>query len=120
VPLLNKIYSTIKQVKEAFAGNKSSFKESVLVEFPHPGMYSLGFITSEQRNELQVKTPEEVWSVFVPTTPNPTTGFLLFVPKSKLVRLDMSVADAIKSIISLGAVTPEYPAGLGIVPARGS
>jgi uncharacterized membrane protein len=118
VPLLNKIYSTIKQVKEAFAGNKSSFKEAVLVEFPQPGMYSLGFITSDQRNELQIKTPEEVWSVFVPTTPNPTTGFLLFAPESKLVRLDMSVADAIKSIISLGAVTPEYPAGPGIVPAR--
>jgi uncharacterized membrane protein len=120
VPLLNKIYSTIKQVKEAFAGNKSSFNEAVLVEFPHPGMYSMGFITSDQRNELQVKTPERVWSIFLPTTPNPTTGFLLFAPESKLVRLDMSVADAIKSIISLGAVTPEYPAGLRIVPARGS
>jgi uncharacterized membrane protein len=119
VPLLNKIYSTVKQVKEAFAGKKSSFQESVLVEFPQPGMYSLGFITSEQRNELQVKTPEQVWSVFVPTTPNPTTGFLVFVPESKIVRLDMSVADAIKSIISLGAVTPEYPSGLIIAPARG-
>jgi uncharacterized membrane protein len=120
VPLLNKIYSTIKQVKEAFAGNKSSFKEAVLVEFPQPGMYSLGFITSDQLNELQVKTPEQVWSIFLPTTPNPTTGFLLFAPESKLVRLEMSVPDAIKSIISLGAATPEYPAGLGIVPARGS
>lgn len=119
VPLLNKIYSTVKQVKEAFAGNKSSFKEAVLVEFPQPGMHSLGFITSEQRNELQVKTPEQVWSVFVPTTPNPTTGFLLFIPESKMVRLDMSVADAIKSIISLGAVTPEYPCGVVIAPARG-
>jgi uncharacterized membrane protein len=119
LPLLNKIYSTVKQVKEAFAGNKSSFKEAVLVEFPSPGIYSLGFVTSQQRNELQVKTPEEVWSVFVPTTPNPTTGFLIFIPESKIVRLDMSVADAIKTIISLGAVTPEYPAGNGISSARG-
>ena len=119
VPLLNKIYSTVKQVKEAFAGNKSSFKEAVLVEFPQPGMYSLGFITGKQRNELQVRTPEQVWSVFVPTTPNPTTGFLVFVPESRMVRLDMSVADAIKSIISLGAVTPEYPTGLIIAPAPG-
>lgn len=107
VPLLNKIYSTIKQVKEAFAGNKSSFQEAVLVEFPQPGMFALGFITGDQLNEIQTKTPERVWSVFLPTTPNPTTGFLLFVPDSKLVRLDMSVPDAIKSIISLGAVTPE-------------
>lgn len=114
VPLLNKIYATTKQVKEAFSGNKSSFKQAVLVEFPRRGLYSLGFITSDQRNEVQTKTPEQVWSVFVPTTPNPTTGFLIFVPESELVRLDMSVADAIKTIISLGAVTPEY---LGKLPA---
>jgi len=111
VPLLNRIYSTVKQVKEAFAGNKSSFKEAVLVDFPHPGIYSLGFITGEQRNEVQVKTAERVWSIFVPTTPNPTTGFLIFVPESKMIRLDMSVADAIKTIISLGAVTPDYVPG---------
>lgn len=117
LPLLNKIYSTVKQVKEAFAGNKSSFKEAVLVEFPHPGIYSLGFITSDQRNEVQLKTPEQVWSIFVPTTPNPTTGFLIFVPESKMVRLDMTVADTIKTIISLGAVTPEYANGPGT--ARG-
>jgi uncharacterized membrane protein len=108
VPLLNKIYSTVKQVKEAFAGNKSSFKETVLVEFPQPGMYSLGFVTSDQRNEVQVKTPERVWSIFIPTTPNPTTGFLIFAPDSRMRRLDMSVADAIKTIISLGALTPDY------------
>lgn len=111
VPLLNRIYSTVKQVKEAFAGHKSSFKKTVLVEFPQPGMYSLGFITSDQQNELQVRTPERVWSIFVPTTPNPTTGFLVFVPESKMIRLEMSVADAIKSIISLGAVTPDYAGG---------
>lgn len=111
LPLLNKIYSTVKQVKEAFAGNKSSFKEAVLVEFPQPSMYSLGFITSDQLNELQVKTPQRVWSVFVPTTPNPTTGFLIFVPECKMVRLDMPVADAIKTILSLGAVTPDYVPG---------
>jgi uncharacterized membrane protein len=114
VPLLNKIYSTVKQVKEAFAGNKSSFQQAVLVEFPRAGMYSLGFITSDQRNEVQVKTPEAVWSVFVPTTPNPTSGFLVYVPDNQLIRLEMSVADAIKSIISLGSVSPEYSAGVPI------
>jgi len=110
VPLLNRIYATVKQVKEAFAGNQSSFKEAVLVEFPQPGNYSLGFLTGDQRNEVQARTKERVWSVFVPTTPNPTTGFLIFVPESRFTRLEMSVADAIKSIISLGAVMPEYPA----------
>ncbi len=112
VPLLNKIYSTVKQVKEAFAGNKSTFQQAVLIEFPRPGLYSLGFITSDQRNEVQVKTPQAVWSVFVPTTPNPTTGFLLYVPEDQLIRLEMSVAEAIKSIISLGAVSPDYPSPL--------
>jgi uncharacterized membrane protein len=108
VPLLNKIYSTVKQVKEAFAGHKSSFQQAVLVEFPRTGVYSLGFITSDQHNEVQFRTPQQVWSVFVPTTPNPTTGFLIFVPESQLTRLEMSVPDAIKCIISLGSVTPDY------------
>jgi uncharacterized membrane protein len=69
VPLFNKIYSTIKQVKDAFAGSKTSLKHAVLVEFPHPGIYSIGFVTSEQRSEVQVKTPKAVWSVFILTTP---------------------------------------------------
>ena len=112
VPLLNRIYGTVKQVKEAFAGNKSSFQQAVLIEFPRAGVYSLGFVTSEQRDEVQLKTPQTVWSVFVPTTPNPTSGFLVYVPDNQLIHLDMSVADAIKSIITLGSVAPEYfPAG---------
>ena len=120
VPLLNKIYSTVKQVKEAFAGNKSSFQQAVLVEFPRPGIYSMGFITSDQRNEVQIKTPETVWSVFVPTTPNPTSGFLVYVPDNQLIRLDMSVADAIKSIVSLGSLAPEYAAEMSKpLPATG-
>lgn len=117
VPLLNKIYSTLKQVKEAFAGNKSSFKQAVLVEFPRAGIYSMGFITSEQQNEVQVKTPKGVWSVFIPTTPNPTTGFLVFVADEDLIRMDMSVAEAIKTIISLGAISPDYTAGLPATPS---
>lgn len=112
IPFLNKIYGTVKQVKEAFSGQKSAFEQAVLVEFPRKGVYSLGFITSEQRNEVQQKTPDSVFSVFVPTTPNPTTGFLIFVPEAELTRLNMSVPDAIKTIISLGAVSPDYSAAL--------
>lgn len=113
VPLLNSIYSTVKQVKEALIGHKSSFQQTVLVEFPRPGVYSLGFITGSERDAQQMKTPAAVWSVFIPTTPNPTTGFLIFVPESEVIRLEMSVADAIKSIISLGAVAPEPSATSG-------
>ena len=109
VPLLNKIYSTIKQVNEAFtSGKKTSFKTVVLIEFPRPGMYSIGFITSEQHDEVQAKTRENVVCVFVPTTPNPTSGFLVLVPEDKVTKLDMSVADGIKYIISLGSIAPEF------------
>lgn len=109
VPLLNKIYSTLKQVNEAFgADKKSSFKQVVLVEFPREGIYSVGFITGEQTQEVQAKTKEEVVAVFVPTTPNPTTGFLILLPEHKLTKLDMSVADGIKYIVSLGSVAPTF------------
>lgn len=109
VPLMNKIYSTIKQVNEAFSsGKKTSFKTVVLVEFPRAGTYSIGFITSEQQDEVQAKTKEKVVCVFVPTTPNPTSGFLILVPEDKVTKLEMSVAEGIKYIISLGSVSPGY------------
>ena len=110
VPLLNKFYGAIKQVNDAFAGNKHSFKTVVLVEFPGPGNYSVGFITSEQQGEIQQKAGRNLVSVFVPTTPNPTSGFLILVPEEKLTKLDMSVTDAIKYIVSLGSISQEYPA----------
>lgn len=88
IPLLNKIYSTIKQVNDAFSTNqKSSFQQVVLVEFPRSGCYSVGFVTGEQRAELQAKTKEKIVSVFVPTTPNPTSGFLILVPEQELTKL---------------------------------
>lgn len=102
IPLLNKIYGTVKQVNESFSSNKSSFKQVVLVSFPHPGARSIGFVTGEQ-NALGA---ERLISVFVPTTPNPTSGFLLLVPESEVVKLDISVADGIKFVISLGALAP--------------
>ena len=109
VPLLNKIYGTIKQVNEAFStGSKTSFKTVVLVEFPKEGTHSIGFITSEQHAEVQTKTKEKVVCVFVPTTPNPTSGFLILVPEEKVTKLEMSVADGIKYIISLGSISPDY------------
>ena len=106
VPVVNKFYGAIKQVNEAFAGNKNSFKTVVLVEFPREGMYSVGFLTSEQRAEVRQKTHENIVSVFIPTTPNPTSGFLVLVPEEKVTKLDMSVADGIKYIVSLGSISP--------------
>ncbi len=109
IPLFNKIYGAIKQVNDAFTtGGANSFKTVVLVEFPREGMYSVGFLTSEQRQEVQVKTKEQVVSVFIPTTPNPTSGFLVLVPEDKVTKLEMSVPDAIKYIVSLGSISPNF------------
>ena len=109
VPVLNKIYGTIKQVDEAFtSGKKSSFKTVVLVEYPREGIYSVGFITSERADEVEQKTGKKCVCIFIPTTPIPTGGFLIIVPEEKVIKLDMSVADGFKYIISLGAIAQEH------------
>ncbi len=110
VPLLGKIYGTVKQVNQAFTSEKkSSFQQVIMVEFPRKGLYSVGFVTAEQ---VKTDEGESIISIFVPTTPNPTTGFLLVLPESKVVKLDMSVAEGIKYIVSLGAVPPENASGI--------
>jgi uncharacterized membrane protein len=110
IPLLNKIYSATKQVNDAFStSNKSAFRTVVLVQFPHAEVWSIAFITSEQQLEVETKIGQKVVCVFVPATPNPTSGFLLMVPESKVIKLDMSVPDAIKYVISLGAILPGSP-----------
>lgn len=107
VPVLNKIYGTIKQVDEAFTSKKSSFQTVVLVEYPREGIYSVGFVTSEQADEVYDKTNKRCVCVFIPTTPIPTGGFLIIVPEDKFIKLDMSVADGFKYIISVGALSQE-------------
>jgi uncharacterized membrane protein len=117
VPVMNKIYSAIKQVNEAFtSSNKTSFKQVVLVEFPGQGIYSIGFITGAQPAEVQSKLDQPLVSVFVPTTPNPTGGFVLLVSEQQLTRLEMSVAEGIKFILSLGSVPPEFTPGARVPP----
>lgn len=117
VPLLNKIYGTIKQVNEAFtSSNKSSFKQVVLIEFPRAGQYSVGFLTGDRQPRIPSKSGENLVSVFIPTTPNPTSGFMVLMPENEVTKLDMSVADGIKFIISLGSIAPELPASS---PKRG-
>ncbi len=108
VPLLNKIYGATKQVNDAFtSGSKTSFKTVVMVEFPHPGTYSVGFFTGEVHEEMMKKIHKKLVCVFIPTTPNPTSGFLVLVPEEEVTRLDMSVTEGIKFIISLGSISPE-------------
>ncbi|HTB82675.1 MAG TPA: DUF502 domain-containing protein [Candidatus Sulfotelmatobacter sp.] len=108
VPVLNKIYGTIKQVDDAFSsGKKSSFQTVVLVEYPREGIYSIGFITSEQRDEVSKVIKEKCVTVFIPTTPIPTSGFLVLVPEKQVTKLDITVAEGFKYIISLGALAQD-------------
>ncbi|MDR2396666.1 MAG: DUF502 domain-containing protein [Puniceicoccales bacterium] len=109
VPLINSVYKTVKQLVDTLAQDKKTlFQKAVLVEFPRKGLYSVGFLTSDSKGEIQEKTAEEVNCVFVPTTPNPTSGFLIMVPKEHIIALDMSIGDAMKIIISGGAIVPPY------------
>jgi uncharacterized membrane protein len=109
VPLMNKTYGFMKEISQTLlSGRKTMFQRVVLVEFPRPGVYSIGFVTSETGGEAQAKTSETVINVFVPTTPNPTSGFLILVPRQQLVDLNMTVAEGMKMVISGGTVVPTY------------
>ncbi len=109
VPFVNKIYIAMQQLSKIFLIKKQPiFRRSVLVEYPRKGTYVLGLVTSETGGEVQYKTSKVLISVFIPTTPNPTSGFLLFVPKDELIELQMCVEDSLKLIISGGAVIPPW------------
>jgi uncharacterized membrane protein len=113
MPVLRSIYSATKQIIETVVAHQSTaFREAVLVQYPRLGIWSIGFLTGVTRGEVQKLTEEEVLNVFLPTTPNPTSGFLLFVPRGDLVILDMTVEEALKMVISGGIVTPPLPAEL--------
>ena len=109
IPLVSGIYSGAKQVAETlFADSSTAFKRVLLVEYPRKGIWSMCFQTSEYVGEIQDRTAEDVVCVFLPTTPNPTSGFILFVPKSDLVSLDMPVDDGLRMIMSLGVAVPRW------------
>ena len=107
MPVIRNIYGAVKQILETVLAQQSkAFREAVLVEYPRRGIWAIAFITGRTEGEVQNITEEECINIFLPTTPNPTSGFLLFVPKKDLVHLDMNVEEAIKMVISGGIVTP--------------
>ncbi len=108
IPFIRSIYVATKRLIETiFLKTDQNFKRVVLVEYPRKGVYALAFTTGMSKGEIQNKTHKNVVNVFVPTTPNPTSGFYLLVPEEELIFLDMNVEDAFKLIISGGIVTPE-------------
>lgn len=112
VPLASRIYIAVKQIGEGvIGGQRNLFQRVVMFEYPRRGSWAIGFVTSEHRGVLAQKTGKKMQHVFVPTTPNPTSGFLLFLPEEDLMELDMSVEDGLKLVISGGAVAPGSAGG---------
>ncbi|MEO5957900.1 MAG: DUF502 domain-containing protein [Opitutaceae bacterium] len=111
IPGVGAVYNSVKQIVATFGTqNRNLFNKVVLVEFPRPGSWTLGFLTNKTQGEAQSFSGRERWTVFVPTSPNPTSGFLLMLPRAEIVELEMSVGDGMKMIISGGAVVPPWPA----------
>lgn len=109
IPLVNGIYFGAKQVAETlFSDSSTAFKRVLLVEYPRKGIWSMCFQTSDAIGEVQHRTDDDVICVFLPTTPNPTSGFLLFVPRQELVPMDMRVDEGLRMIISLGVAVPHW------------
>ena len=107
IPILRTIYSAIGQMTESLAPKKGNKKSVVLVEYPRKGSWAVGFATKENRGEISKKTNTELINIFVPTTPNPTSGFLLMFPKNEVIYLDMSFEEASKFIVSAGTSRPK-------------
>ena len=107
IPILRTIYSAIGQMTDSFRNQDSNKKSVVLLEYPRKGSWAVGFATKENTGEIKYKTNINLVNVFVPTTPNPTSGFLLMIPKEDLIYLDMSFEEASKFIVSAGTSTPQ-------------
>jgi len=106
IPFIRSVYGSVKQLLQTVLGTQHrEFRRVALVPFPHPEVYSLGFVTGVASGEVQEKTSERVINVFIPTTPNPTTGFFIMVPEEKMIMLEMTVEEAFRLIMSGGIVT---------------
>ena len=109
MPVIRSVYAAIKQIIETILKQQSNaFREVVLFEYPRRGSWAIGFITGQTQGEVQNLTTDDVVNVFLPTTPNPTSGYLLLIPKKDLVILDMTVEEGIKMVVSGGIVTPPF------------
>ena len=107
IPLVRSVYSAVKQLTETlFSSSGQSFRKVLMIEYPRKGLWTLAFQTGTDMGEAQKKTGEDVVSVYVPTTPNPTSGFFLMIPKKDVIELDMSVDEGLRMIISMGVVVP--------------
>jgi uncharacterized membrane protein len=113
MPVISGIYNVFKQIFETLLKDTSeSFKYAALVEYPRRGLYTIGFVAGDTKGEVLRQTSQDLVSVYVPTTPNPSSGFILFIPRDDVLILDMSVEQAMKYVVSVGVVVPPDPKGL--------
>jgi uncharacterized membrane protein len=108
IPLVRTIYISVKQVLETIFSSGQAFRKVLLIEYPRKGLWTLAFQSSTTQGEAQARTGHEIVNVFIPTTPNPTSGFFIMVPKEDVIELDMSVDDGLKLIISAGVMVPKW------------
>ena len=119
IPIVKSIYSSVKQVSDTlFSSNGNAFREAVLVQYPRQGSWTIGFVTGKPGGEAALHLSGDYLSIYVPTTPNPTSGFFLMVPRADVVVLNMSVDEALKYVISMGVVAPPLPFAPGTVMAE--
>ena len=109
IPVVNSIYSSVKQVSDTlFSSSGNAFRKALLVQYPRQGAWTIAFLTGTPGGDVRNHLPEGYISIYVPTTPNPTSGFFLMIPKTDAIELDMSVDEALKYIVSMGVVAPEF------------
>ena len=119
VPVVRSVYSVFKQLRDVFQNNSAGqYKEVVMVEYPTPGTWAIAFVAGQAKGEMRHRLGEEYIGVFLPTTPNPTSGFLLYVKASNTVKLDMTVEEGAKVIFSGGLVVPDFPPDSKSAPAK--
>jgi len=108
IPLISSIHSAVKQLVETFFNDETNaFSKVLMIQYPRPGLWTLAFQSNDATEEINTKSNADMVSIFVPTSPNPTSGFVLLVPKSDVIEMDMTVEDGLRMIMSLGVVQPE-------------
>ena len=120
IPIVRSVYGGVKSFAETVLSNSNSFRTVVMVQYPRLGMWTIGFVTSDDVAEVSEKTGAQHVCLYVPTTPNPTSGFILMVPKSEVVELEMSVDVAMRMIVTCGVVTPPVPPNRLALKSRAS
>jgi uncharacterized membrane protein len=118
IPGVGAVYNTVKQVVDTFGTQKRGmYNKVVLVEFPRKGAWTLAFLTTKDQGEAQTKSGRDLWTVYVPTTPNPTGGYMIMVPANEVIELEMSAGDGMKMLLSGGAFTPPWAPGESAIQA---